>query len=230
VTFAVAALSELLSITLPEIVVVFEIVVPDPTAGLTVTTIVIEPLAPEASDGFVQVTVPLAPTAGVVQLQPAGAKIDVNAVPAGRRSVTETFGAGLGPDALKPIVYVRLLPATTGFGAAFFVIARFEIDCAVTLALALSFALTLSTTSPLMLAVFVMTVPGVTEVSTVAPIVIVPLAPGASGLIEQVTVPFVPTDGVLQLHPDAETELKRMPAGRTSVIVVFALSLGPLAE
>src|SRR5690348_4448279 len=95
VTFAVAELSELFSTTLPEIVAVFEIVVPDATVGLTVTTSVNEPLAPEASDGFVQVTVPLPPTAGVVQLQPPGVVIDVNVVPAGRRSVTDTFGAGL---------------------------------------------------------------------------------------------------------------------------------------
>jgi len=99
VTVAVDELSLAFSVTSPEIVAVFEIVEPAAIDEFTPTTSVNVPLAPGASDGFEQLTVPF-----VVQLQPAGAAIDVNVVPAGRMSVITTLGALLGPEALKVMV------------------------------------------------------------------------------------------------------------------------------
>jgi hypothetical protein len=46
------------------------------TDGATFTTTTISAEAPDASVGFVQVTLPVPPTAGVVQVHPAGAMTD----------------------------------------------------------------------------------------------------------------------------------------------------------
>jgi len=59
-------------------------------------------------------------------------------------------------------------------------------------------------------------------------IVIVPLAEGASVLV-QLTVPFVPTDGVVQTQPGALIDVNVSPAGSGSSIVASPL-LGPDAE
>ena len=91
------------STELPEIVAVFEIV-PAGRLELTATMSVNVAVSPDASEGFVQFTMPLAPTAGVVQLQPAGAESEVNVVPIGRTSFIATSGATLGPDAATSIV------------------------------------------------------------------------------------------------------------------------------
>ena len=61
---------------------VFESTVPDATVGAT-ATVSVNVAVPTANDGFVQLTVPAAPTAGVVQLQPATAGSDTNVVPVG---------------------------------------------------------------------------------------------------------------------------------------------------
>jgi len=51
----------------------------------------------------VQETVPEAPTAGVVQVQPAGAVSDWNVVPPGSGSERATFIAVLGPALAAPM-------------------------------------------------------------------------------------------------------------------------------
>jgi hypothetical protein len=102
----VVAVDELFAafVSPPELLIVamFEITVAEATAGSTVTTMVIVPLAPGATVAAVQVTVPFAPTAGVVQLKP-GAVTEANVVEAGSASVIVTAFAWLGPDALHAI-------------------------------------------------------------------------------------------------------------------------------
>ena len=59
---------------------------------------------PMANDAFVQLTAPAAPTAGVVQLQPAGEVSDTKVVPVGKVSDSDTVDALLGPALLAVIV------------------------------------------------------------------------------------------------------------------------------
>ena len=51
--------------------------------GWTLTTSEKFAVAPAASDGVVQVTTPVPPTAGVMQVQPAGTEMDWNVALAG---------------------------------------------------------------------------------------------------------------------------------------------------
>jgi hypothetical protein len=63
----------------------------------TFTTTIILAEAPEARLASVQVTVPVAPTAGVVQIQPAGAEMDAKVVLVGTTSVKVAFVELAGP-------------------------------------------------------------------------------------------------------------------------------------
>jgi|ERR1700677_19835 hypothetical protein len=63
----------------------------------TFTTTIMLADAPEARLASVQVTVPVAPTAGVVQVQPAGAEIDAKVVLVGTTSVKTAFVELAGP-------------------------------------------------------------------------------------------------------------------------------------
>ena len=78
-------------------VAVLEMNVPAATPAPTSTTSVKVALAPAARVGRVQVTGPVPPTAGVVQLKPAGAVSETKVVPAGRVSARLTAWASLGP-------------------------------------------------------------------------------------------------------------------------------------
>src|SRR5436305_1152654 len=84
-TVAVAVLLRRLGSEVVEVTVaVLEIVVPSGVLGLTWTTMVNVAVAPLARDAVVQLTVPVEPTAGVVQVQPAGCVSDWKVVSAGR--------------------------------------------------------------------------------------------------------------------------------------------------
>jgi hypothetical protein len=63
----------------------------------TFTTTIMSAAVPEASVESVQFTVPVLPTAGAVQLQPAGASTDWNVVFVGVASVKLTPDAVAGP-------------------------------------------------------------------------------------------------------------------------------------
>lgn len=77
------------------------ILVPSGTEQSTVATIVkVAGDSPGAIVALVQETVPLEPTAGVVQIQRAGAVTDLNVVCAGRLSLTVTLLAVDGPALL----------------------------------------------------------------------------------------------------------------------------------
>ena len=67
------------------------------TVAATFTTTMISADAFEAKLGSEQVTFPLAPTAGVVQDQPAGIEIEANVVLLGTASVKLTAVAAEGP-------------------------------------------------------------------------------------------------------------------------------------
>ena len=77
--------------------------VPLAVAGATMTTSWKTAL-PGARVVAVQETVPVPPTAGVVQLQPAGEESETKLVPAGRVSETATVAALLGPALLTVMV------------------------------------------------------------------------------------------------------------------------------
>ena len=67
------------------------------TVGATLTTTTMLADAPEANVGLVQVTLPVAPIAGVVQVQPAGARADWKVVFRGVASVKFAVVAAAGP-------------------------------------------------------------------------------------------------------------------------------------
>src|SRR3989441_1259521 len=71
---------------------------------LTWTTMVNVAVAPLASDAAVQLTVPVEPTAGVVQVQPAGCVSDRKVVCAGNGSLMVTLAAAFGPALVTVIV------------------------------------------------------------------------------------------------------------------------------
>jgi hypothetical protein len=77
-------------------VAVLESTVPPGTAGPT-RTVRVKTALPGGIEAFEHVTVPPAPTAGVVHDQPPGEDSDTNVVPAGSVSVRLAMGALLGP-------------------------------------------------------------------------------------------------------------------------------------
>ena len=96
--FAVAALLAVLGSKVTELTVaVLVSVLPSGVLALTCATIVKLAVAPLAVGPVVQFTVPAEPTAGVVQVQPAGVMIDWNVVTGGSGSVTVTLAAVEGP-------------------------------------------------------------------------------------------------------------------------------------
>jgi hypothetical protein len=86
------------------------------TLGATLTTTTILAVAPTARLGSVQVTFPVEPTAGEVQVHPAGAKTDWNVVFGGVASVKLAFVAAAGPLFVTVWVYVMSFPASTAVG------------------------------------------------------------------------------------------------------------------
>src|SRR5882757_10885686 len=72
-------------------------VVPSGVAAFTLTVTLIFATEPAGRFGFVQVTAPVPPTAGVVHVHPAGARTDRKVVLAGVVSVKLNEVAGAGP-------------------------------------------------------------------------------------------------------------------------------------
>jgi hypothetical protein len=109
------------SVVAEETVAVFVI---EPLAPVATLTTSVKTTLPGASEATEQEIVPLAPTAGVVHVQPTGEVSDTNVVFAGSGSDSATVVALLGPALLTVIVYVRLVPGVTGSGASTFVTDR----------------------------------------------------------------------------------------------------------
>jgi hypothetical protein len=99
-TTAVVAVAALLpafvSEVVAEAVAVLERTAPAPIDGPS-ATVSVKVALPTAKDAFEQITVPVAPTAGVVQDQPAAADSETNVVPAGNGSESDAEAAAIGP-------------------------------------------------------------------------------------------------------------------------------------
>jgi hypothetical protein len=91
-----ALLAALVSVVADEADAVLETTAPLPIDGPSATASVKVAL-PTAKDAFEQITVPVAPTAGVVQDQPAAADSETNVVPAGNGSESDAEAAAIGP-------------------------------------------------------------------------------------------------------------------------------------
>src|SRR2546422_806650 len=85
-------------------VAVLEMTVPSGVLALTWTTMVKPAIAPLGRDAVVQLTVPVDPTGGFVQDQPAGGVTDWKVVSAGRTSSIFTVAAAFGPPLLTLMV------------------------------------------------------------------------------------------------------------------------------
>jgi hypothetical protein len=73
------------------------VMVPAAIVGATFNTTIMSAAVPAAMLGSVQLTVPVAPTAGVVQVHPTGAETDANVVLVGVASVKLAVVAAAGP-------------------------------------------------------------------------------------------------------------------------------------
>src|SRR5687767_12111423 len=73
------------------------ITVPGGVSGSMLTTSVKTSSAPTGTLGLVQVTVPLVPTAGVLQVQPAGEASETKVVPPGNGSLNVASNEASGP-------------------------------------------------------------------------------------------------------------------------------------
>lgn len=96
----------------------FAVIVLAVTVEGTFRTITMLAESVDASDGTLQVIVPDDPTAGVVQVHPAGGEIDWNVVFVGVASVNTTAEDAAGPLFVMVWVYVMLFPAKTADGVA----------------------------------------------------------------------------------------------------------------
>src|SRR5580700_9975951 len=81
------------------------------TLAATFTTTTILATSPTAKEGSLQVTVPVAPTAGVVHVQPTGAITDAYVVLVGVASVKVAVVAAAGPLFVIVCVSVMSFPA-----------------------------------------------------------------------------------------------------------------------
>ncbi len=215
------------SVVVDDTVAVFESTVPLASAAPTLTTSVRTAL-PAGIEARVQLTVPPAPTAGVVQLQPPGFANDTNVVPAGSVSDTLTAAALLGPALVTVMVYVRLLPATTGSGVSTLVTDKSADAATAVVAVALLLALLLSPVFDVTVAVLLRTVPAATDGAT-AVVSVNTALPTANDTFEQDTVPVAPTAGVVQDQPaTAGNETKVVPAGSVSLHDAVVAASGPL--
>jgi hypothetical protein len=73
------------------------VIVPAAIVGATFRTTIMSAAVPDATLGSVQLTVPVAPTAGAVQVHPTGAETDANVVLVGVTSVKLAVVAAAGP-------------------------------------------------------------------------------------------------------------------------------------
>src|SRR5438034_1034468 len=204
------------------------IVLPSGAAGLTWTTRVKVAVAPLASVAVVQFTVPGEPTAGVVQVQPAGVGIDWNVVSSGSGSFMVTLAAAFGPALLTPMVYVRVPPGRTGSGESVLVMARSASARTVVVAMAVLFMRFGSKVAELTVAVLAIVLPSGAAGLTWTTRVKVAVAPLASVAVVQFTVPGEPAAGVVQLQPaGVGIDWNVVSGGSGSFIVTLAAAFGP---
>ena len=105
-------------------VAVLLMAVPAVAVGAMVTLSVKLATTLAVSEGMEQLTVPFAPTAGVVHVQPAGALSEAKRSGAGRTSVIVTPEASLGPLLVTTMVYCCGVPGTARDGVRVLVMLR----------------------------------------------------------------------------------------------------------
>src|SRR5438046_1320786 len=225
-------------------VAAFTIVLPSGAAGLTWTTRVKVAVAPLASVAVVQFTVPGEPTAGVVQVQPAGVGIDWNVVSSGSGSFMVTLAAAFGPALLTPMVYVRVPPGRTGSGESVSVMARSASARTVVVAIALLLPVLesavvalcvtvlvidlLSAVVELTVAVLEIVLPSAVSGLTWTPRVKVAVAPLANEAVVQFTVPVEPAAGVVQVQPaGVGIDWNVVCDGNGSFMITLVAAFGP---
>jgi hypothetical protein len=218
------------SLVVDETVAVFEITVASTVPAFTLTISANVALPPDASEGAVQFTEPVAPTAGVVHVHPATGASETKVVLAARVSLRATLEAASGPVLLTAIEYVRFAPAVTGSGESVFVTATSAPVPAIVVVVVVAELSdgSVSAVSDVTVAVFETTVPAAVPALTFTTNVNVPLPPAASDADVLLTVPVPPTAGVVELHPaGAVSETNVAAAGVTSVSATLAAASGP---
>jgi hypothetical protein len=174
-------------------------------AAASMTTLSVKVATSLASiDGMEQLTVPFAPGAGVMHVQPAGVVMAAKRSGAGRTSVIVTFGASLGPKLVTTMVYCNALPGRTSAGASAFVSPRSKRIADCTLAVAESFAGTVSVVEETVAVVAIDVPAGVDDMTCETTVNVAAVDGFIEVVSEQLTVPFAPTDGVAQIHPAGE--------------------------
>jgi hypothetical protein len=187
--------------------------------------------APFASEGLVAVMLPEPPTAGVVDVHPAGAVNETNVEPGTRVSPTLTFCASDGPLFVAAIVYVRFVPAVTGSGESDLVTARSAAAATVVVAVAVLLAAFGSVVADPTAAEFAIVLPFATEGLTRTTKVKVAEAPFAKEPVVAVTFPVPPTAGVVAVQPaGALSETNVVFAGTESLSDTLAALDGPALE
>jgi hypothetical protein len=133
---------------------VSEITVPFAVPAFTFTTSVKVPAVEPSILELLQTTLPVPPTPGPIQLQPAGDAMETNVVFAGTGATSVALSAALGPLLVTTCVYVILPPAATGFGDPVLVTLMSALETTLATSVALSFA-RFTSPPPLTSAVFV---------------------------------------------------------------------------
>jgi hypothetical protein len=203
--------------------------VPFAAAGSIVTLRIQVAAVLAGIDEMEQVTVPFVPAGGVEHDQPGTVDNDVNRNGAGSTSVIVTTGASLGPLWVTTIVYCSAPPGTTSPGSRVFVILRSKATADCTLAEAKSFAGTESKAEETVAVMAIGVSAGVEDRTRETTVNVAAVEGFIEPVSEQLTVPFDPTEGVVQLQPaGAENETKVVSAGRGRSTVAALAVLGPL--
>ena len=208
----------------------FEITVPGavPTFTLTMRGKLADVFA--AIVARVQLTDPVPPTGGVLQLHPAGTPSETNVVFAGIVSVKVLVKAGFGPLFDTVCEKVMLFPARTGLGDAEVVTARsvWVAPATVTFAVAVLLDGLGSGVADETVAVSDRVVPEAVPALTLKTGWNVADAPAARVAMVHVMVPVPPTDGVMQDQPAGGAREKKVVfVGTVSVKLTEEAADGP---
>jgi hypothetical protein len=182
-------------------------------------------------EGFIepvseQLTVPLDPTDGAVQLQPAGAESDTNVVSAGNGRSTVAAVPALGPLLVAVIVHVTFEPAFTGFGTAESVALKSVEGCTRT-SIGNELSLSLGSGVVEFTVAVVLKVPE--AVGGVDAVIVKAAVPGENAGVVHVTVGAI-VPGTIALHVQpagALTAWNDVPPGSGKTSCTFAASSGP---
>jgi len=173
-----------------------------------------------------QVTLPLAPTDGVIHDQPGGAETETKVVGGGSGRSTEALMPVLGPLFVSVIVHVRFVPAFTGFGDAESAMLK-SLDGWMITSTVKELSLPFGSGVVLETVAVVLNVPD--AVGGLDAVIVNASEPGGSVAAVQVTVaPAVPGEIALHDQPAGTlSDWKAMPAGSGKVNVGLAASSGP---